>query len=654
MKANYLIASMAAAALLLASCQREELGGSSLSGEEVTVSISAVMPDGGSAVVKSDKEPGNGSFANRCIMQIYYLPDRESGSADPIPYGDRVTVAVSGMKALFPDQRLVSGHDYRFVFWADHVTDNSSAEALAQDLHYDTEEFPIVSFKEEEDGTLSYSSNDDTRDAFFAAEVRNISGPSSLSFDLKRPFGQLNIITNDWGAIPEGAAADQLRPAMVKLTFNGVPNTIDLLTGEVSDAAGISGEAVEVSKIAQDGDAKHLSFDYILAKEGEQTILPGFTMDFLADDGNTKVTDTYTFTNIPVQRNYQTNVRGNLLTDRTGVEIEVVPEFYTPAIEISTEEELVGILTNGGNAVLTGDVTVSSQYLTLEEGENALLDLADHTITFDANGTALTATGASVTFKNGTIIADKIEKVNVSAMTLGENGSMELDGITMVTNGTGPSIPQGAHGSRLTIRNSNIAAPSAYAVSTNASVATQDVVITLENSEFSGSTPVFINIPCTLNMSGCTVNATMHGLVIRGGTATVKDCHITMTYPEDETQDDAESMADYFDNRNWGTGNTINLAAIVVGNKVDANSPSYKYPSVLSIENSTIETTGIYAGLFPALYVWANQEAENGVTITYDSTTKFYGARTYGNDGANTTVNGSAPVSDEGDTRPTE
>ena len=632
--------------MLLASCQRDELTGGTPAGEEVTVSISAVMPEGGEPVVRSATDPGDGSDVNRCIMSIY-LADEDLQA--PILYSEKVTASVSGKTAVFPDQRLVSGHKYRFVFWADYVADNTSETGRATDLNYDTQNFPTVSFK---DGA-AYKSNDDTRDAFFLVEDVTVSGPSTQSFELRRPFGQLNIITNDWGAIPEEAAA-QLRPAKVKLTFNDVPNTIDLLTGEVSGAAYLTGEAVEVSEIAQDGDAKHLSFDYILAKEGEQTILPDFTMDFLAEDGKTKVTDIYTFTNIPVQRNYQTNVRGNLLTDRTGVEIEVVPEFYTPAIEISTEEELVGILTNGGNAVLTGDVTVSSQYLTLEEGENALLDLADHTITFDANGTALTATGASVTFKNGTIIADKIEKVNVSAMTLGENGSMELDGITMVTNGTGPSIPQGAHGSRLTIRNSNIAAPSAYAVSTNASVATQDVVITLENSEFSGSTPVFINIPCTLNMSGCTVNATMHGLVIRGGTATVKDCHITMTYPEDETQDDAESMADYFDNRNWGTGNTINLAAIVVGNKVDANSPSYKYPSVLSIENSTIETTGIYAGLFPALYVWANQEAENGVTITYDSNTKFYGARTYGNDGANTTVNGSAPVSDEGDTRPTE
>ena len=127
-----------------------------------------------------------------------------------------------------------------------------------------------------------------------------------------------------------------------------------------------------------------------------------------------------------------------------------------------------------------------------------------------------------------------------------------------------------------------------------------------------------------------------------------------MIYSEDATEEHAQEMANYFESSNWGSGNSINLAAIVVGNKVDDNSKSYKYRSVLNIENSTIETAGVHADLFPALYVWANKEAENGVTITYDAATKFYGARTYGNDGANTTVNGSAPVSDEGDTRPTE
>lgn len=374
MKTNFWGITIAAATLLLlTSCQRDELQGGSISGEEVSVSISAVMPDGGSAVVKSDAEPGDGSLANRCIMQIYYLPDGESDSADPIPYGDRVTVAVSGMKALFPDQRLVSGHDYRFVFWADHVTDNSSAEALAQDLHYDTEEFPIVSFKEEEDGTLSYSSNDDTRDAFFTAEVRNISGPSSLSFDLKRPFGQLNIITTDWGVIP-GDVVDQLRPSNVRLNFKSLPNSIDLVSGDVTGDVEIISEVVEVSQVPLNGDSKQLSFDYIFAKDGEQTVLEDFTMDFLLDD-DTDVTDPYTFTNIPVQRNYQTNVSGALLTDRTGIDIEVVPDFNDPDLDKDAELlKLMKVLEEGGNYTLQEDVEIT-EALVMNGNVTATIDL---------------------------------------------------------------------------------------------------------------------------------------------------------------------------------------------------------------------------------------------------------------------------------------
>ena len=73
----------------------------------------------------------------------------------------------------------------------------------------------------------------------------------------------------------------------------------------------------------------------------------------------------YTFQNIPVRRNYRTNVSGNLLTDRTGIDVDVVPDFNDPAIEINTEDELVDVLTNGGDAVLKGDITVSSQTLSL-------------------------------------------------------------------------------------------------------------------------------------------------------------------------------------------------------------------------------------------------------------------------------------------------
>lgn len=647
MKKNQSLMLLAGAAILMlsASCQRDELQGGSISGEEVSVSISATMPIDGGAVVKSDTEPGDGSLANRCIMQIYYLPDGESGSADPIPYGDRVTVAVSGRKALFPDQRLVSGHDYRFVFWADHVTDNSSAKALAQDLHYDTEEFPIVSFKKEEGGTLSYSSNDDTRDAFFAAEVRNISGQSSLSFDLKRPFGQLNIITTDWGVIP-GDVVDQLRPSNVRLDFKSLPNSIDLVSGDVTGDVDIISEVVEVSQVPLNGDSKQLSFDYIFApyeEEGEeqQLVLNEFKMHFY--NGGQETISAYTFQNIPVRRNYRTNVSGNLLTDRTGIDVEVVPDFNEPAIEINTEEELVDVLTNGGDAVLTGDITVSAQTLSLTEGETASLDLDGHTITFNA---VMTAENASVTFTDGTIVTQNLAAVTNDAFEVGNNGSLTLDGITFKSNGCGVGIGGMISNGSITVRNStmNVAA---YAVATNASLPySQDVKIVLENSTFTGSDPVFVNIPADVTIKKCRMTGTVHGMILRGGNANVEDCTITLHY----TDDDGGTIGDYFNNRNWGTGNMLNIAGLTVGNKLPG--AAYQYPSSINLVNTVVEVTGPYADNLPAMYVWANEGDGLGVTITYDGDTKFYGDRIYGNNGANIKVNGAAAVSDEGDTRP--
>ena len=652
MKANYLIASMAAAALLLASCQREELGGSSLSGEEVSVSISAVMPDGGSAVVKSNTVPGNGSFANRCIMQIYYLPDRESGSADPIPYGDRVTVAVSGMKALFPDQRLVSGHDYRFVFWADHVT-NSSAEALAQDLHYDTEEFPIVSFKEEEDGTLSYSSNDDTRDAFFAAEVRNISGPSSLSFDLKRPFGQLNIITTDWGVIP-GDVVDQLRPSNVRLDFKSLPNSIDLVSGEVTggvNGVNISSKVVPVSQVPENGDSKQLSFDYIFAKDGEQTVLADFTMDFLLDDGTdvTDVTDSYTFTNIPVQRNYQTNVSGNLLTDRTGVEIEVVPDFdgthgwIEAEAEVGTAEELVAVFAKGGNVKLTASITLGNSYLINQDVE-VNIDLNQQTLT--SSGALIASDGGVLTIMNGTVATAESYGSTNYIVSADAGGEVILDNVKVQSKGAGVGFMPSAGPSKLTVRNSEITAFS-FGIGTNAGVAQTGSEMVIENSTIDAYAAVLFNLDCELTITNSTLNGGNQGLIARGGDIEVTDSRIFINYPDgDLAQIDSGQYLD----EDWKDGNKVPMAAIVAGNR----GSGYQYPTKLALNNTEVASIGKKARYFPALYVWANQEAENGVTITYDSNTKFYGARSYGNYGANTTVNGSAPVSDGGDTRPTE
>ena len=637
------IAAGTAAVMLFASCQRDELQGGSISGEEVSVSISATMPIDGGAVVKSNYEPGNASEVNRCIMGVYLNDD---GMSQPEPMGDKVVVRVDGTthKAEFGDLQLVSGHKYLLVFWADNATEDS--DNGFEDNHYNTADFPEVTFKE------AYKSNDDTRDAFFASYPIEVNGPSSHDINLHRPFGQLNITTNDYRTVAEDF--NSLLPTQVKIDFSGIdiPTGIDLLTGKLTEddkeSYLFSGpvDIADVSyPIAADG-SRQLSFDYIFApyeEEGEeqQLVLNKFKMHFY--NGGQETISEYTFQNIPVRRNYRTNVSGNLLTDRTGIDVEVVPDFNEPAIEINTEEELVDVLTNGGDAVLTGDITVSAQTLSLTEGETASLDLDGHTITFNA---VMTAENASVTFTDGTIVTQNLAAVTNDAFEVGNNGSLTLDGITFESNGCGVGIGGMISNGSITVRNStmNVAA---YAVATNASLPySQNVKIVLENSTFTGSDPVFVNIPADVTIKKCSMTGTMHGMILRGGNANVEDCTITLHY----TDDDGGTIGDYFNNKNWGTGNMLNIAGLTVGNKLPG--AAYQYPSSINLVNTVVEVTGPYADNLPAMYVWANEGDDLGVTITYDGFTKFYGDRIYGNNGANIKVNGAAAVSDGGDTRP--
>ena len=333
MKTKFYIMLAATALLLLTSCQRDELQGGSISGEEVSVSISAVLPGDGGAVVKSNAVPGNGSEVNRCILEVYLIGDNDAASL----YGKREIVEVTGLKASFDDLNLITGQKYRFVLWADHVEALDTEDGLAADNFYDTdaEDFGLqnVTIKD----VTAYAGNDDQRDAFFysSPEDVTVTGPADYTLDLKRPFGQLNIITTDYGLIPEDH--NGLLPAKVQLTYKNIPTGINLLTGELltTDTDGsvttqeVAGTAVDIAGPAVEGndDAKQLSFDYILAPATGQHVINELKMSFLKSDGSaTGITD-YTFKSLPVQRNYRTNVSGALLTDRAGLSIEVKPDF---------------------------------------------------------------------------------------------------------------------------------------------------------------------------------------------------------------------------------------------------------------------------------------------------------------------------------------
>ena len=333
------------------------------------------MPLDGGAVVKSDAEPGKGDEVNRCIMQVYLADDVDLSNATKV--GEPKTVEVTDGKASFGSLQLVAGHTYRLVFWADCAATGTD-DALT-DQYYSTEMFPVVTFKE----GVTYAGNDDSRDAFFASYKLEVDGPSNHTVKLHRPFGQLNIITSDYSVVETSFPA--LVPQKVSLTFSKVPQGINLLTGALAETfvKPLTGASVYVAAVTEPAVAsgsKHLSFDYIFAPEGEQYSIPEITMSFDDAEGN-EVASVYKFVNLPVQRNYRTNVTGALLTDRTGIDIEVVSDFdRTKEIseEVTSEESAQDAL-NAGFTDIVFTEQIENVRLTLPENSSA-----DYNIAFSA------------------------------------------------------------------------------------------------------------------------------------------------------------------------------------------------------------------------------------------------------------------------------
>lgn len=609
-----------AAVLLLASCQRDELQGGSISGEERVVTVTAVMPSD-PVEVRSNDNPGDGTLANRCLMQVYVVDNPQA----PIAYGEPQTAAVSNLRATF-ETRLMSGHDYRLVFWADCATAPAAEGGEFTDKYYYTEQFPKVSLI-----TTEFHGNQDELDAFFGETSVTAddlaAGPVSVSADLTRPFGQLNIYSTDYADIP----VETMKPAAVEIAFNDVYTSIDLTTGELSDPADLTYSAAVAPHDAATG---HLTFDYLLATDVEDAIAD-FTMNFYT--GSTPAADPYTFSSIPVRRNYITNVRGNLLTDRTEIEVDILPGFdgeyneIIPETEVSDAQTLLTVLEEGGYARLTGDVTIS-RGSTVADGKEVVLDLDGHNLTL--HGTMSTSGTSSLTLMNGTVKSSESYEAARYLVSASAGGSVALEKVTMTSAGAGIGVAPSGDPGKVTVRNSSITAFS-YAVGTNASTPIHNAEIELYNSELVGMSAVLMNLPSVITVSGCTLQGSMHAMILRAGTAEITDSHLTLVYDssngEGNTAEDAKD--NYIDK--WESGNAVPLAAITVGND---NSDGYLYPTVLTIDNSVV--TADVSGALPAMYVRANTDADNGVTITYGEDCKVEGSIEYYDGGSNITVNG--------------
>lgn len=210
---------------------------------------------------------------------------------------------------------LAKGHTYQVAFWAQ----NSECKA------YEVSDDMKVS--------INYEgiNNDETRDAFFAAtEKFNVDRSSTISVVLKRPFAQVNV-----GAFPfdwENATDMGVDISQSGASISGIANELNLLDGSVSGEVKVDYSfnalpnedlKVDVDENDKDEIYKYLSMSYILADVASSTHTMSFT--FADKDGGNIITFDNGLGAVPIQRNWRTNIVGQILTGNISFNIKIDP-----------------------------------------------------------------------------------------------------------------------------------------------------------------------------------------------------------------------------------------------------------------------------------------------------------------------------------------
>lgn len=295
----------AAAGILLAtSCQNDELDAVQ-TGNEATVSFTLGVEGGVQTRAISD-----GQTANRLVYAVF---DEE---------GNRITtIAKVDKNANFPTTEnitLAKGQTYKVAFWAQNSA--TSAYVLDDDMNL----------------TIDYTNsanNDEKRDAFFKTETFTVTGNAQIDVVLKRPFAQINlgVTDTDWDA----AVASGIEIATSKVVIKNAFTNMDLIDGSVSGETEVvydfgatpksSNEVLKVD-LDEDGTAEeyhYLSMSYILV-DAQKSTLQDLDFTFHPTSGNDIVFDEG-LNNVPVQRNWRTNIIGQILTGNIDFNISIDP-----------------------------------------------------------------------------------------------------------------------------------------------------------------------------------------------------------------------------------------------------------------------------------------------------------------------------------------
>lgn len=159
---------------------------------------------------------------------------------------------------------------------------------------------------------------DEGRDAFYGKLTSFQSGvTANHSITLKRPFAQINVGTNDLQAYKYASGNND---PVFGMTVKGAATSVNLDTDAVSgsaDAVIATAASSATTFEASVTGLSYLAMGYVLPGEGLMEV-------DLNVDGDA---DFATYTSVPSQMNYRTNIYGALLTNPEVFNVEIAPAF---------------------------------------------------------------------------------------------------------------------------------------------------------------------------------------------------------------------------------------------------------------------------------------------------------------------------------------
>ncbi len=302
--------------LLFASSCSEDAIMEPANGNEATVTFSAELPNSISSRAYSD-----GSTAKHLDYAVYI----SGKDGDPQITG---TAQFSGLKATV-NLTLATGVSYDFIFWA---TDGNKTEAYKVDWAKRTMEVDYTKLQ----------ANDESNDAFYHYEgALHVQGAINKPIKLYRPFAQINLGTDDF----DKAAAAGLIVDSSSMVMTDVPNVLNFKDGTVEGNA-----EVTFAKNAFTTDPNqafpvtgydYLEMNYVLAgpaKSASHTC----TFSIYKENADAALNPAIVVSNVPVQRNFRTNIYGSLLTDPATFNVEIIPTYETPDYDYNVDPKPVG------------------------------------------------------------------------------------------------------------------------------------------------------------------------------------------------------------------------------------------------------------------------------------------------------------------------